>query len=281
MQLKRLFCSAVAAVALTAGAVPVAHAAPSPFPDTGSLGPGSSQPQPPATGAVIDVLVLYTPEVLKARGSAAAVEKAVRGGLTGMNDALKRSKIAGSVRLTHIEVTTAPESATGRGGDGLKWLYANATALRDRYRADLVSLVITGPEGMANLPGLPAGPGTAGSAFSVVGNDWLLPDLDRGEAGVFAHELGHNLGGMHDWGTSPQTGGNNPERHGYVSPKSHIDIMSYLTSSLCTQKCQRKPYYSNPDVMVDGEPFGVRGGDHPSDLASVFAKTIPAVAAYR
>ncbi|GAA1095778.1 M12 family metallo-peptidase [Tsukamurella strandjordii] len=234
------------------------------------------------TAPVIDLLVLYTPEVLKARGGEAQVKAAVETGASAMNGALVRSGIAGSVRVVGVEQTSVPQAQTGRAGAGITWLKKNAGGLRDSYRADLVSLVVTGGEGMASNPSLPVTAASSSQAWSVVGNDWLEPDLKRGEAGVFAHELGHNLGAMHDWGTNPGAGGANPERHGFADSTGRVDIMAYNTSSLCKpSRCSRQPYYSNPDITVGGKPFGQRGGDRPSDIASVFAKTMPVVAGYR
>ncbi|MEV0686486.1 M12 family metallo-peptidase [Nocardia sp. NPDC050378] len=266
--------------AMTITASVTAFAAPGGL-DTGSGSSGSANSG--ASGPVIDLLVYYTPEVLAARGSEQAVLAAIDSSVRGMNDALARSEIAGQVRVTTALKAGAGESVTGRGGKALDWLRGNSGVqqARDQYKADLVSLVITGGEGVASLPNLPLSQASAGATWSVVGNDWLEPDLAHGEAGVFAHELGHNLGAMHDWGTSPGSGGEYPERHGHVTAASHVDIMAYNTSPLCKTTCQRKPYYSNPDVTVEGEAFGRRGGEHPSDLASVFALTIPVVAAYR
>ncbi|MFD3743330.1 M12 family metallo-peptidase [Nocardia sp. NPDC058633] len=278
--LARFGASLAATLAATVCLGGAASAAPGGL-DTGSGSPGSSNPV--VGGPVIDLLVFYTPEVLAARGSEQAVLTAINSSVQGMNDALSRSEIAGQVRVTHALKAGSGEAVTGRGGTALDWLRGNTAVqqARDEYKADLVSLVITGGEGVANLPSVPVSQASSGAAWSVVGNDWLEPDLARGEAGVFAHELGHNLGGMHDWGTTPGTGGAHPERHGHVTAAGHVDIMAYNNSPLCTTKCQRKPYYSNPDVTVDGESFGRRGGNHPSDIASVFAQTIPVVAAYR
>ncbi|WP_160160283.1 M12 family metallo-peptidase [Tsukamurella paurometabola] len=245
---------------------------------------GSVAPATAATGPdpTIDLLVLYTPEVLKARGSEAKVRAAVEEGIASMNDTLRRSNIAGRIRVVGVEQTSAPGSTVGRGKPAIDWLAGNTQSLRNTYDADLVSVVVAGGAGIASNPTMPFTTVSGNEAWSVVGNDWLAPDLKRGEAGVFAHELGHNLGALHDWGTTPATRGANPERHGYVNPAGLVDVMAYNNSSLCApNSCSRRPYYSNPDVTVGGLPFGQRGGTRPSDIASVFAKTMPVVAGYR
>lgn len=227
----------------------------------------------------IDLLVVYPQSVVKARGSRGAADAAVRKSVEGMNKPLSDSRIDGHVNLAGTEVIDIPQ---GSHNELLKWVSedSHVASLRDSHKADLVSLVVPGVAGIGHQPRLPLGKNTSKQAFSVVGNDWLEPIPRKGEAGVFAHELGHNLGAAHDWATVPDPG-STPEAHGFASPDGRVDIMAYMNSPICGSKCHRIAMYSNPDVTVEGKPFGTRGGDHPSDIASVFARTIPEVAAYR
>ncbi|GAA1013187.1 hypothetical protein GCM10009551_099630 [Nocardiopsis tropica] len=262
--------SLLAASLATAGALTFGTAAP------------SGATTAPAPAPVIDLLVLYTPEALKARGGKEQLAQAVERGIASMNDALSRSRIPGTIRVIGLEETPVPESKVGRSRTGFDWIAGYGPGVRNIYDADLVSVVVTGGEGIASSPYVPIANVNGAEAWSVVGNDWLEPVPGGGEAGVFAHELGHNLGATHDWGTTPDTRGANSQRHGYVNPNGLIDIMAYTTSPLCApNRCNRQPYYSNPDVTVGGLPFGQRGGTKPSDIASVFTKTIPVVAGYR
>ena len=262
--------SLLAASLATAGALTFGTAAP------------SGATTAPAPAPVIDLLVLYTPEALKARGGKEQLTQAVERGIASMNDALSRSRIPGTIRVIGLEETPVPESKVGRSRTGFDWIAGYGPGVRNIYDADLVSVVVTGGEGIASSPYVPIANVNGAEAWSVVGNDWLEPVPGGGEAGVFAHELGHNLGATHDWGTTPDTRGANSQRHGYVNPNGLIDIMAYTTSPLCApNRCNRQPYYSNPDVTVGGLPFGQRGGTKPSDIASVFTKTIPVVAGYR
>jgi hypothetical protein len=79
--------------------------------------------------------------------------------------------------------------------------------------------------------------------------------------GVFAHELGHNMGSRHDWymdsGTTPDS-----IAHGYVDwINGFRTIMSY--NNRCTAigiSCERIPRFSNPAVRHGGHVVGVAKG---------------------
>lgn len=249
-----------------------------------TLGAGPSVAAPSA-GPTIDVLVLYPGEVVADRGGEAATKGAIEKSMALMTDTLNRSGIPGRMNVAHAMRVDAPGKDYKNHPDMLSWVTQSERVreLRDRYRADLVSYVVPGAAGYAQIPTLPVGTGTQNAAFSVVGNEWLVPRDDQpGEAGVFAHELGHNLGAQHDWATAPEVTNNRPERHGYASASGMVDIMGYGNSAICPQsQCERQRYYSNPDLKVKGEAFGQRGGERPSDLASLFKETMPVVAQYR
>ncbi|MEJ4098800.1 zinc-dependent metalloprotease family protein [Corynebacterium mastitidis] len=250
-----------------------------------ALGVGPAVAAPVSEGPVIDVLVLYPGEVIEDRGGEEAAKVAIEESMALMTDTLNRSGIPGRMNVAQAMRVDAPSGDYANHTEVLSWVRQDAEVqnLRDRYRADLVSYVVPGAAGYAQIPSLPVGPHTQHLAFSVVGNEWLVPREDQpGESGVFAHELGHNLGAQHDWATMPEVFNDRPERHGYASPSGMVDIMGYGNSAICPQsQCERQRYYSNPDLMVKGEPFGQRGGDKPSDLASVFKETMPVVAQYR
>lgn len=227
----------------------------------------------------IDVLVLYTGEAEEGEGSEEDILDAIDSGLEGMNKALERSDIEGQVTLAHAEKIDFQE--TDDQGEAMTWAReSDETAdLREEHSADLISVVVSGQAGIAQSP-IPT-EDTDDMAFSVVGADWLRSDDATGEAGVFAHELGHNLGATHDWDSSPEPNPHHPYNKGHITENGLVDIMAYNNASSCAPDCQRVPYYSNPDLTVEGEQFGADDGDRPSNLKKIFDETIPIVAAYR
>ena len=99
---------------------------------------------------------------------------------------------------------------------------------------------------------------------------------------TLAHEIGHNLGAAHDRGDSSAPPGPFDYAYGYrvqgTDGSFYDDIMSISQSS----NDIRVPLYSNPNLTVDGVPFGVAvGQSNEADLAAVFPQTAPIVAAYR
>lgn len=196
-----------------------------------------------------------------------------------MNKALERSDIEGQVTLAHAEKIDFQE--TDDHGEAMTWARESdeIADLREEHSADLISVVVSGQAGIAQSPILTED--TDDTAFSVVGADWLRSDDATGEAGVFAHELGHNLGAGHDWDTDPGPNEARPYNKGHITENGLVDIMAYNNASSFASDCQRVPYYSNPDLTVEGEQFGADDGDRPSNLKKLFDETIPIVAAYR
>lgn len=227
----------------------------------------------------IDLLVLYTADAEEGQSSEGGIDDAIDSGIEGMNKALERSDIEGKVNLAHAEKIDFQE--TGDQGDAMNWAREddNVQQLRDEHNADLVSVVVSGQAGIAQSP-IP-NENTDDMALSVVGGDWLRSDEDAGEAGVFAHELGHNLGADHDWDSSTEANEERPYNKGHVTDNGLVDIMAYNNAASCDPDCERVPYYSNPDLEVQGEKFGANDGDRPSNLKKLFDETIPFVADYR
>lgn len=131
-------------------------------------------------------------------------------------------------------------------------------ALRDQTGADLVCLMVrptTGlgyfVVGMAYL--LRNDPASfAPSAFSVVHFDYA-----GGPSLTFAHEIGHNLGLVHDEDNGGAGGGLHPYSKGYQQktvPPKFFTVMAYAFGC---EDCLAIPHFSNPNVSYGVIPTGI------------------------
>jgi hypothetical protein len=226
-----------------------------------------------ANGAVIDVLVAYTPaieDVYGAQGADALILQAV----AETNQAYANSGMTTRLNLVASYLTDYYES--GNMTTDLSRLRSkndgfmdDLHALRDIYGADLVSLIEneSGACGMAYRMAT-LSPSFASSAFSVIHHGCATGYYS------FAHEIGHNQGAHHD---APNATGTAlyPDAYGYQHPGSAFrTIMSYA----CVGGCTRINYFSNADVYYQGAPTGVAGY---SENADAIDRSSATVAAFR
>jgi alpha-tubulin suppressor-like RCC1 family protein len=201
----------------------------------------------------IDVMVLYTDDARIGEGSVAGIEAVIANAIDETNSAYENSLVDQRLRLVHAAEVDYVES--GDSQTDLDCLQIpddlcldDIHSLRDSYGADIVSLVV----GLLD-------DGTSGRAH-------LLKDisLEASDVGfsvterfswvkyTFAHELGHNMGCMHDRANSDQDGVF-VYSYGYQHPGRFRTIMAYS----CPGGCGTMPYFSNPDVLVNDDPTGV------------------------
>jgi hypothetical protein len=220
-------------------------------------------------GSTIDVMVLYTPAAASAAGGTSAMTTLINLGVSETNTSYSNSGIVQRLRLVHAEQVPYTEDLAGglnrdlvnlRNGYGA---LAGVGALRDTYGADIVTLLAnnTGSAGTCGIGYLMTSASTtfAPYAFNVVQQTCVSPNFS------FAHELGHNMGAMHDWfmdnGVQPYT-----YAHGYVSATDRWrTVMAY--NDVCKAQgfnCTRLLYWSNPDVSYGGIPMGIAGGTNSS-----------------
>lgn len=250
----------------------------------GDAAAGAAAPAlPPATaadtGTLIDVMVVYTTAAKNANGGQSGIEALIALGISLANTAFTNSQINTQFRLVHTAEIAYTE--TGNYNTDLSRLRNTADGfmddvhtLRNTHKADLVALIednIGDACGVAYVMDSVSA-GFAGWAFSVV-EDACVSSY------TLAHELGHNMGSMHDrveGGT-----GAYPYSFGHKEAGSFRTIMAYP----CTPACTRINHYSNPNVRYQGTwPTGIDhtvDPAHSADNARAFSNALNTVANFR
>lgn len=139
-----------------------------------------------------------------------------------------------------------------------------AESVRDEYDADIVTMLIENGGNACGIGWLMDEENQdrfADFAYNVV-------DVDCVSSYSFIHELGHNMGLGHDRNNHDD---DSPPRfsyaYGYQDPQERFrTIMSYN----CEERpCQRIPFFSNPDVLYQGIPFGTATENNARALRNV------------
>jgi hypothetical protein len=204
----------------------------------------SSEAAPAAAAAatVVDVLVLFTPAFVTDKGGIAQAQAAVDHLVALSNQAYADSGV--SMQLRKVAGELVQVANTGTNGSVLTALtdgtgaFGGIKARRDALGADLVTIVRPYAKqhhsgcGVAWIGGWNGSPISQSSAhaYSVVSEG-----RDRGGTGwycdvtSFAHELGHNMGLMHDRATMGTGGGQGatPYAYGYGISGVFGTVMSY------------------------------------------------------
>jgi hypothetical protein len=241
---------------------------------------------------IIDLVVAYTPGMIARYSNTAGVASRLNTLVALMNDALTQSEVNLTIRLVNATQVTYPEAGsndsalTAISPDSTNPIKATVDALREQYRADLVTLIrpYTYPShdgcGIAwilGFGGRAVTPGDARYGFSVVGDGAdtggttkLCDELS------FAHELGHNLGVSHDRANAAGVVGTTNYAYGYINDAAGFGtIMSYSTNRIAR--------FSNPNVICNGAPCGVSRNNVAlsADAAGAILTTMDAIAAFR
>ncbi len=215
-----------------------------------------------ATGPpVIDVMVVYTTKARTEMGSDAAMRAMIDVAIEETNFAYLNSGVTQQLRVVHTaEVAYDEDNLGGETSDkmfsiALSRLRATADghmdeihAQRDQHAADLVALLIRRTTISCGI-GYVGAPPRDTIAFSVT-------DRVCGANLTLAHELGHNMGLMHDRLNSSSTGLTS-YAYGFQEPEGAFrTIMAYAEG--CTGGfCPRIPRFSNPDLTYAGRPTGI------------------------
>jgi hypothetical protein len=218
-------------------------------------------------GSLIDVLVLYTADARNGAGGTHDMIALINLARDETNVSYANSGIFQRLRLippteVNYSETGHLETDLGRLKDRADGQLEVAHGLREAYAADIVTLVVeNGDYCGIGYTMETVSTGFADHAFNVVVRpgclEWNLS---------FPHELGHNMAARHDWYVDDTSGQPYTYNHGYVHiaptpTPSWRTVMAYDDECQASGvTCSRVPYWSNPDVTLDGVPMGVPAG---------------------
>jgi Metallo-peptidase family M12B Reprolysin-like len=204
-------------------------------------------------GSVVDVLLLWTPATRVGLGGTTQVNALVSQIISDSNTAYQRSGISLRLRLVGASEISFTESLSMSADLSSITNSATISALRNSVGADLVQLLEQSPD-------------------SPCGIGWLLTQAQASSPSTFpafsiadhrcasnytpTHEMGHNMGSLHDRANAGSGAGMFPYSYGYQDPAGGFrTIMAYNCSPT---GCPRIPNFSNPDVTyaANGRPTG-------------------------
>ncbi|MDR0863494.1 MAG: M12 family metallo-peptidase [Candidatus Symbiothrix sp.] len=203
---------------------------------------------------IVDILVLYPNEVAALMGATPELRTAkVDYYIEQANEIFINSRINVRFRLAHDEINNAiPKGATTTSEvSGTP----RVTALRDLYGADIIShWNFNGAAGIGSV--------FSGTGRSAMYNSSKYSDVISRY--TFVHECGHNMGGQHDRYEYSKPGGEQKhltqapgDNFGKSFPGYHT-IMSYGNDpTISGGSSTRVKYFSNPDVIFNGQPTGI------------------------
>jgi hypothetical protein len=217
--------------------------------------PETSLPQADSADQ-IDVMVLYT---ASARDAAApdSISNIINTAIAGTNQAYYNSLITQRINLVYTAEVAYQESGNMQtdlsrlqaSGDGY---LDQVQGLRDTYHADLVSLIVNEP----SYCGIGYVMQNTSSSFESYAFTVTHVSCTAGNYSL-AHELGHNMGALHDLYVDPNSY-QFPYSHGYVNLTGRWrTIMAY--NNQCADNgidCTRVQYFSNPGTLYSGAPMG-------------------------
>jgi peptidyl-Asp metalloendopeptidase len=245
------------------------------------------------SGAIIDLLVVYTPAAQGILGgSTATTEAAIHNMVALTNTTYINSSIKHRIRLVHIAPVDYVEQPADYSYDLQNLTFVDGYmdevhSLRDQYGADLVMLITGTLEPQRNYCGL------AWLSYQQASRGFSVSEAVCAGTVVMPHELGHNMGANHD----PANAGGSifPFAYGYQDPRTGPDdwgdfvtVMAYGRNGHCPlnnpisdvnqgEICPHIPYWSNPKGRYNDKPLGTAQANNRRTLN----RTAQSVANYR
>lgn len=237
-----------------------------------------------AKSSTIDVLVIYTQGVAdKYAGSPTTRFNHL---IEVANQVYVDSDVGLTLRLVGAEKVSYPDSGSANTAlDAITYgrsAFANVSALRERYGADMVLFYRT----------YQSSHGSCGLAWVNAGSNGDLTDsnskkymyahvgIDTCPDHTTVHELGHNMGLNHSR-LQDKTGGVYPYALGYGVAGKFTDVMAYTSSFKVDYWTGTVYKLSNPLITCRGLPCGVdRSKANGADAAFAINLTGPQIANY-
>lgn len=214
----------------------------------------SRAPTPVAgTPSTIDLMILYTPGMRAKAGFDTRLNYVVSVANQAYIDSGVNLKLR-AVAKQFVNYTDANANQTAlndlTNGQGA---FASVATWRRQYGADLVALIRPfdyarqGNCGQAWVNGAAGGTLTSSLAFSVIGDGSDTASRTYCTDYSLAHELGHNMGSVHDRGHASFPG-KFAYSYGYGVYGKFGTVMSYINPAVGK--------FSNPNLSCSGEPCG-------------------------
>lgn len=223
----------------------------------------AAAPRPANAVAVVDVMVAYTPQALDAlSGDRDAMEAQIELMVDEANQAFENSRAGIRLNLASVvpiawrdfeqdSTTETLNFITNSNNVRVRSIFGTA---REESRVDIATLLVA------------EGGNACGTAWQLNNDnvDYYAPDYALNVVDIdcipnyaYPHEVGHNMGLGHD--RSNET--NTPlysYAYGFQDPGGIFrTIMGYQCPNVTTDEgCFRIPFYSNPDQVYFGRPFG-------------------------
>jgi hypothetical protein len=218
-------------------------------------------PSPPTT-VTINIGVVYN---WAAKAAVPGIQGEIQHGVDLTNEAFANSGIlihlnlsaTGVVSYAHAdsELLTDLYRLQNPSDDYLDYVHE----LRDNWawRADIMTLVVdNGATGYCGRGFIFDKYILDKKGFNVVNIHCLASNLS------LAHEVGHNLGGLHDWAVD-QTPSKN---HGHVLVQAQKRTIMAYPDACVAFECPKILHFSNPQTLFNGVPTGVGSqGLYPAD----------------